>query len=424
MNKLPYINSRIPHAVFPKAVVDRMVEGRVMTIRAGYGCGRKKLANDAKLAHRMIAPYISAVCCTTCVVPMWYEMVPLNFSIDLGPNYLNDIGVMKLMASMILSFSSMRNIDAARFTSLMSKPLFRQISDVMTRKLRRPEQYHELSLGLKEVGDFHAEKGNFETASIWYRWLTEHGPSVNYHTMCDLPGWEFGRPELYALLAVGLDTSLSAVALLVRQIELEMHEGVLHDDAQGRLRDCDNILNRAWDFGGASDEQRMLLHYYTGLKCYYTSLYFAQKGHSAIVQSVVKETVERWPNASLAEIRAVVAQVAAAEFFFAGELYQAHELSIKAREYYKELVPIILAQLGAAELTKLTKIVELDIQGHGTWRGSSAVAENWHLHPKAGAQILSKVGLKIKNEEELEEMRVKLGIPEVKPLGLLRFIVD
>ena len=423
-DKLPEISSQIPHAVLPRAVVDKIVEVRIMTIRAGYGCGRKKLPEDAELAHRLIVPYTTAVHSSLCTISFRCNAVEPNFAFDLGPKYLRGNGFMQLMASTILPFASMRYLDTVRFTSLMSKPLLQQISTIMTKGRPRPEHYHEFLLGLRELGDFHAEHSNLMTASVWYKRASEFGPAFNYHIVSGTPGWELSRPERSAIFAVGVDIGINAAAALLRQIELGMLDGILHDDCLGQIRDCDEMLKKSWGFGGASNEQRMLLHYYTGRMWYYISLYIAQKGSSKVVHQAVQEMMQLEKGISRAKIRAVMAQDAATHFFFAGELVRSHQMSIKARSHYEELLPIIRAELDAAELTKMTKIVEINIEGHGIWRGSSEVAEKWYLDPKAGTSIYTKAGLRVKSEEELEKMRVELGIPEVKPLGLLRFIVD
>ena len=416
----------IPTSVFPAPLVTTLLQNHALTLRVGFGCGRAKPHADAKLFRRFLFAYNRSVWFDLCDPQVYFRAFDSHMSIDLGSKYQTGNDYTKLMPDLLLPLASIRGIHGARFTKMMHVPVLALIATSMSKARDRPEDLHEFILGIKEVGDHYFGCDRLWMSRTWHSRVGEHGARMNRDIVNGHPQWAMNRLGIRALLNTGSDIMIATIAVRMRQVELQKKDGEFPPDVLNDIRALDEMIAQGFSARGATIRQRMQLHYYYGLNMHHSAIYVKDaKNYERSDRFLEKAGLPRGPQDQ--QLRHFTVR-AAGELFFATELDpdRTTEIGQKAKQLYDELVPVVTSYNMTEELNDYTRIVSFDdLLGYCRWRGSAIVAQKLRLDPGEALYMHTNAGLVTKTEEELEQLRVDLRLPDkIVPLSLLRFIAD
>lgn len=403
-----------PFQLFPKKQMNLLVAAAILTIRIGHGCGLKRLPSTAKQVQRVIFAYNKFSWIAFCIeLAQWVETYR-NVSLDLNKSYVN--GHTPLFHDILIYLVLVRRAKRARFTLMMDQSVFQRMAQNMTKSFTLPESWHDFIAGLTEEVQFCLTNGDLGLGRVLAEYANHEIARFNPMSLEsfgeDLTAFE---PTMYAFFS--LATNLNIASADVLSATIECYRGgdyfFSRDALDGILSHRGSAFN-IFAFPGITESQRCKAHYHRGLAYMHMALYGYDPSHLALAES--RAPAVPWNDTK------VLFMAAARDFHYAADI---DPMMVKS-----ELAVCKQFGLDTGSLSDMEKpdFVEIDLPGHGVWRGDPRYWVSLGMPNYLAQQMYSAMQDQYhhtKNEKQLKKLQHDLGIKwREGPAGLLRLLAD
>lgn len=389
-----------------------------LTMRLGYGCGRKKMPR-AKRIFRVIFAYNKYLWGGVCSRLSSQGFTPFDISLDLHRDHRADIS--KLLPDFLLFLPMVRGANRARFTELMDVDVLRIIANNMSKPMLRPEDWYELLFGLKEEGDGHLQRDQLDDALVWYvRYYRASQLTALHAIQIGSQGWHPGSATANSISNLDSQVKIQLAEVYHRKLKAQLKDEHFPSEALHDLQKYSAVVEKARTWPGISAKQRMHIHRHQGYVDYWLSLYIMDD------ENVAYGKIDLPDASHYAEPRAQISLAlkigAAKEFYYAWDLD--HEACVEEKALFDRIAveDRVLNPDTPPFAPDLTDITTLSGE---VWHGSRKLAQQWGLGPDTDLSHWSSEDLHVMNDQQLVQLKRDLGIRTLSiSSGQLRFLAD
>ncbi|KAK5954118.1 hypothetical protein OHC33_004690 [Knufia fluminis] len=413
-DSLRNLNFHLPPEILDNAVAQeyqtRLASACTMKVEIGHDSGGSLPPNAGDLHFNQVFVYTKSSWLLLCKLLSWNVDIFQGYSFTIEHSHRGRY--LDLMQDWLFPLGMVRYARNVSFAGMMGTPALSTLSRNMTRWMQRPEEWHDMLVGMQEELELQLQEGRTAIAEIWsdchsvaVAWARQESRLTNATAY----GWH-NSPAYNSFSSLVLDAELAKADIYRKHIKDRIAEVglVLNEILAYKM-----FVNGINVFAGMSKEQRMRYHYHQGHRSYYAAKLVGRGQRPEPNNPFWTDTQVRLYKQHVQEA--------------ARGLYLAWSLDNTAMADAKVMFDELEewdTESGAVPGSLVPTLTTIPVPAREDWVGDPELLSRWGLNATSNMIPYFASDLRVRGADDLGQLKTQLGIAAVVgDRGRVRFLV-